>query len=413
MTRPDITLAPRRILFVEFNTDGTVGGSHTCLLELVEHLDREKFEPFVWFYQDNDLVRSFSRVATTFVEPPPTPIQLSATHRLPKAAVSAVRYLRKALNALRLIVLPTIEHAMVLRRHRIDLVHLNNRVQNGVDWLYAAKLVGARCITHQRGGGPPTRLRRARYFDKVLCVSNQIRDDLLRTDPALHQSTLTIYDGIDVDEFVAAIDEGTPATLRRELGLPAEAFLIGMVGNIKEWKGQLVVAQAFALVRAKAPHAHLIFVGTCSTLPEDQAYLRQLQRFISDAGLGGSISLLGFRKDVPSVMNAMDVVVHASISPEPYGRVILEAMALSKPVIASDHGGPREIIENGVSGFLTAPSDRDDLARCLLELIGSPDLRRTIGRQALQRIITKFTTTQAVLEFEQVYSVVLDTRSRR
>jgi glycosyltransferase involved in cell wall biosynthesis len=82
-------------------------------------------------------------------------------------------------------------------------------------------------------------------------------------------------------------------------------------------------------------------------------------------------------------------------------------------VIATDHGGPREIIENGVSGFLTAPSDSDGLARCLLELISSPDLRRTIGRQALQRINTKFTTNQAVLEFEQVYSAVLDTpRSR-
>ena len=396
-------------MFVEFNTDGTVGGSHTCLLELVEHLNREKFEPLVWFYQDNYLVRKFSEVATTFVGPPPAAIQLSATDRLPKPAASAVRYLRKALNALRLVVLPTMRHALVLRRHRIDLLHLNNGVQNGVDWLYAAKLARVRCVAHQRGDGPPTRMRRSEHFDKVLCVSNQIRDDLVRVDPALQQSTLTIYDGIDVDEFVASIDEGTPAALRRSLGVPADACLIGMVGNIKEWKGQLIVAQAFALLRAKAPNAHLVFVGTCSNLAEDQAYLEQLQRFIADAGMGSSVTFLGFRQDAASVMNAMDVVVHASTLPEPYGRVIIEAMALSKPVIATDHGGPREIIENGVSGFLTAPSDSEALARCLLDLISSPDLRRRIGRQALQRVNAKFSTTQAVLEFEQAYAAVLDT----
>ena len=160
---------------------------------------------------------------------------------------------------------------------------------------------------------------------------------------------------------------------------------------------------------AKAPNAHLVFVGTCSHLPEDQAYLQQLQRFIADAGMGSSVTFLGFRQDAASVMNAMDVVVHASTLPEPYGRVIIEAMALSKPVIATDHGGPREIIENGVSGFLTAPSDSEALAGCLLDLICSPDLRRTIGRQALQRINAKFSTTQAVLEFEQAYAAVLDT----
>ena len=401
--------APKRILFAELNTDGTVGGSHTCLLELVEHMNREKFEPVVLFYQDNSLVRKFSEVATTLVVPAPTPLPpLGALHRLPKIAVLAITYLRKAINSRMLIALPTIAHARLLRRYRIDLVHLNNGVQVGLDWLYAARLVGARCIAHQRGDRPATRLRRSRHFDKVLCVSDQIRDELIDQDPALDRSAITIYDGVDVGEFVAGIDEGARDELCRELAIPPDTFLIGMVGNIKEWKGQLVVAQAFALIQAKASNAHLLFVGGCSTLAEDQAYMEDLQRFIENAGLSARVAFLGFREDAPSVMNAIDVIVHASTLPEPYGRVLLEAMALGKPVIATDHGGPREIIENGTSGFLVAPSNPKELARCLLDLINSSDLRSTIGRQALTRINTRFSTTQAVLEFEQIYSAVLD-----
>ena len=112
---------------------------------------------------------------------------------------------------------------------------------------------------------------------------------------------------------------------------------------------------------------------------------------------------------MPSVMNALDVFVHASVQPEPYGRVILEAMALGKPVIATDHGGPREIIEDGLSGFLVSPNDPEDLARCLQHLLNSPELRRKIGQHGLKRLVTKFSTTQAVLDFERVYSAVLET----
>ena len=193
MSKLDTAPRRRRILFVEFNTDGTVGGSHTCLLDLIEHLDREKFESFAFFYQDNSLVGKFSQVATTFVEPPPTSSQSPyVVHHLPQAAVSIVNLLRKAINGLRLVVLPTIRHARLLRRHRIELVLLNNGLQVGLDWLVAAKLVGARCIAHQRGNVPETRLRRARHFDKILCVSRQIRDELIRHDPDPPRSAITI-----------------------------------------------------------------------------------------------------------------------------------------------------------------------------------------------------------------------------
>jgi glycosyltransferase involved in cell wall biosynthesis len=119
------------------------------------------------------------------------------------------------------------------------------------------------------------------------------------------------------------------------------------------------------------------------------------------------VTFTGYRSDVGAIVNALDVLVHTSITPEPLGRVILEGMALEKPVVATRHGGPLEIIESGRSGFLIPPDDPDALAASIMQLLESPELRISIGRAAKGRVMKEFSVARYVDQVQAVYRSLL------
>jgi glycosyltransferase involved in cell wall biosynthesis len=399
-------MRPKRILFAELNTDNTVGGSHTCLLDLLEHIDRTKFEPYVLFYQDNSLVSKFAALAKIIIVPPPMPLLLpDGVRRLPKPVAAVFTLMAKVVNANRLIARPAAMHWRVLRQHRIELVHLNNAIHIGLDWLLAARFAGVRCIAHQRGFGVHARVPFARRFDKIVCMSDQICQHLLRHDPGLRNAASVIYDGIDIERLTQNLRP--PQDVKIELGIAPASFVVGMVGNIKEWKGQHVVVEAMRLMRAQGIDVHGVFVGSVSPEPVDQLYSRRLKHSIDEGGLDQKVTFTGFRKDVPDLINAVDVLIHASTRPEPFGRVILEGMALGKPVIATDQGGPQEIIEDASSGFLVPPQNATALADRLTQLQRSPEYRRAIGRRAVERVDHKFNAADTSRQIERLYSTLL------
>ena len=122
----------------------------------------------------------------------------------------------------------------------------------------------------------------------------------------------------------------------RELGVPADAPCLGIAGNIQEWKGQHVLVEAMAS-SPRSPDVHCVIVGGVHRAGE--GYAASCSARIAALGLAQRVHFIGFRDDIPDVMNAWDVVVHASVRPEPFGRVILEGMLLGKPVIATAAGG--------------------------------------------------------------------------
>ena len=189
-----------------------------------------------------------------------------------------------------------------------------------------------------------------------------------------------IHNGIDEAPFNVLGDEHK--VLRRRLGLRDEETVVGMFGRIAPWKGQHVLLQALERVTG----VRALIVG--EALFGEQEYRRELERFLERRGLRERVSLLGYRDDVPVLMKAVDIVVHASTEPEPFGRVIVEAMFAERPVIAAGAGGVTEIVTDGTDGLLVTPNDPEALASALTSLIENPALAHqlaTAGRKKAER----------------------------
>jgi len=170
-----------------------------------------------------------------------------------------------------------------------------------------------------------------------------------------------VANGLDV-----APSDRRPAELRRELGLP-EGPLVGVFSRLAAWKGQHVVVQALA----QLPGVSCIIAG--DALFGEQAYAASLAKMVDELGLADRVHFLGPRSDVPKLMQAVDVMVHPSTAPEPFGRTLVEAMLAGVPVIATDTGAASDILEAGRAGVLVPPNDPEALSASIARILARPD----------------------------------------
>src|SRR5262249_31786566 len=150
------------------------------------------------------------------------------------------------------------------------------------------------------------------------------------------------------------------------------------------WKGQHVALAAVAAL----PEVQLIVVG--DAMFGERAYADDLRRRAKDLGIADRVHFLGFRTDVAYLMRMVDIVLHTSVAAEPFGRVILEGMLAERPVVATDAGGAREIVLNGLTGLLVPPGDPQALRVAMAELLPDAERRRGMGMLGRQRAIADF-----------------------
>ena len=388
--------AAKRILYVEGNVDGTVGGSYFSLLYLVSNLDRSRFDPTVVFAADTALMPQFHAAGVRTAIRPMAPAS--------RLGGAAGRLVSKVINFWTGMVLEPIRLAAYLRRERIDLVHLNNSIVRNHSWMVGAMLARIPCITHERGINErfPLRARLlARRLSAVICISAAVRQNFV--DRGLGGLRLvTIHNGLDPETMRP---NRSAAEIRSELGLGPERRLVGMIGNIKQWKGQTVVIRAIGLLRDTFPDLICVFVGDSS--PADAAYGREVEALIDELGLRGRIVITGYRTDVADHVAALEVQIHASIAPEPFGRVLLEAMALSKPLVASGGGAVPEIVTDGETGLLFAPGDAGSLATALGSLLADPARAVSMGRAGRLRLEKEFSISHNLAETQRLYERLL------
>jgi glycosyltransferase involved in cell wall biosynthesis len=196
-----------------------------------------------------------------------------------------------------------------------------------------------------------------------------------------HRPTPLVYPGVALDRFEPAALP-SPQAARQKLGLPLHGPLIGIVGRLQRWKGMHVLVQAMPKVLQKCPDAHCVVVGGKHDLEPD--YEDFLKSEIATLGLQEKVIMPGLQRNIPEWVQAMDVFVHAS-DKEPFGIVIIEAMALGKPVIAGDAGGPTEIITDGINGLLTPYGDSEALAIAILRYLDEPEFAQNVAIAARQR----------------------------
>jgi glycosyltransferase involved in cell wall biosynthesis len=389
--------APARVLIIESNEDGTVGGSHQVLFDLAKRLDRAHFEPVVLFNQDNVFV---GRLRCRGIEV----VVFDEISRKEREINRSGGRLRKLLGFGAAVV----RRSRELARLRIDLVHLNNSPAVGNDnWLPAARMLGIPCVASAAGGArPPRRLIHRwlyRRFDVYLAASRYMAG-ILRSHGVNPDRIDLVYPGVDFDALHAARTRSRDS-VRGDLGVGPQQLLVLMVGNIRPWKGQLEVIQALRLlpedIRA---HIRLFLAGATATA--DVEYEARLRREIAAAGLADCVTFLGSREDVADLYGAADIAVHASITPEPFGLVVVEAMAFNCAVIAASSGGPGEVITIA-TGMLCDPSAPQEYARALEQLVRDEELRRAIGAAASARAAV-FNVERNVDAVSRAYRRALD-----
>lgn len=196
-----------------------------------------------------------------------------------------------------------------------------------------------------------------------------------------------IYNGVDTDLFCPSPATGS---LRRELGLGEHSILVANVGQICLRKGQTLLAEAAAALAQDCPEAHYLFVGQRhSQKAESVAYEESIHKIFQQAGMDDRLFCLGFRSDMPSLLNEIDLLVHTAHQ-EPLGRVLLEAAACGRPIVATDVGGTREILTDQTSAVLVPPNDLDALTAAIPSLLNDQDRRMKLGRQARARVLEVF-----------------------
>lgn len=389
----------KRILYIEANRDGTVGGSYYSLLYLLQRLDKTRYEPHVLFCQDNDLIPAFKKV---------TP-HVYINDFGPSGSPVCRNWIEVAMQPSRLVtevLLRQIPIRKILRRIKPDLVHLNNGYSVLHEWMLACYLHGIKVLSHDRGTRYPCSLRTrmfVRLLDATISVSESYRNNLIRQNLKVKRIR-RVYNGLDVERMAERIDLEAIKSIRSELDLNGGVPVIGIVGNIDRWKGQMVVLQAVKRLKTKCPLIKCLIVGAVNRGAE--GYKSELERYVAENGLEGNVVFMGFRQDIANVLSVMDVMVHASIDPEPFGRVILEGMALEKPIVATNAGGPAELITNGEDGLLVPMGDEVSMASAIDEFIGDMERARNMGKKGREKLEKLFSIERMTKETETIYEEI-------
>ena len=393
---------PANVLYCENNVDGTVGGSYYSLLYLVKGIDRSKYNPIVIFYTDHRLLPAFREAGVETLLWRKVGSFAFAAHF--RGALGWLRapmlVLQKGLNFVSGFLVPALQRAWFLRRRHVRLVHLNNSVLYNHDWMLASRLTGIPCVTHERGINerfPAAAKHFGAGLKAVICISEAVRDNMRRRG-ADFGNLVTIHNGLDPAMMRITRDAGE---LRKALGLNADAIVVGMIGNIKAWKGQDTLIRAIDHVRGRVPSVRCVLVG--DTSPADREYEQSLRALVGSLGLERHVIFTGFQQHVADFLMMFDVVVHASVLPEPFGRVILEAMACRKPVIGARAGAIPEIVDEGKTGLTFEPGDAAALADAALRLVEDPEHCREMGERGYERLVRQFDISQNIKATERLY----------
>ena len=295
--------------------------------------------------------------------------------------------------------------ARLLRHEGVALVHCNS-LKADIYGAVAGRLAGLRVLWHVRDHIDPSylpgkvvslfRALAQRWPAAVVANSQSTLETLFPQGTQSRQLRQVIYDGLMESELRSPLPPPFTSWTRAQ---PR----IALLGRIVPWKGQHVFLEAARLLTERGIEAQYQIIG--APLFGEHDYEAELRR--QAAPLGERVSFLGFRSDVPTLLKELDILAHCSISPEPFGQVVVEGMAEGVCVVASDGGGVREILVDGESGIRTPMRDAKALADALEGLLREPERASRLGRAAYARVRENFTAAQSARAVESVYEKLM------
>jgi len=231
--------------------------------------------------------------------------------------------------------------------------------------------------------------------DRLVCVSQAVADQF--TYLSERSRLVVLHNGFPRDEY-ESVSSDRIARFATTYGVTGKV-VVGVVGRIKcGRKGQDVFLRAAALLKDDFPNAVFVLIG--SPFPGNEAHLKEVQHIVQILRLEDRVVYTGDVDDIKAAYAALDVSVLPSALPEPFGGVVIESMALGKPVVGTNVGGTPEQIEEGVTGFLVEPNDATSLTAAIRQLLADSDLRRRMGAAGRRLYLDRF-------EFEHFYETIL------
>ena len=376
------------ILYVSHTSQ--LGGAERSLLLLIEHIDRARFNPTAVVPQAGPLTDKLDAISVPWrtarmarLKRTLNPARLCRTFTMWRRAISQIERLIGELG--------------------IDLVHANATIPQ----LFAspaAKRAGVPCVWHVRDvrspGGWVDRMV-TRNASAIIATSNAVKNGLHHQAFA-KPKTCVIHNGVDTAKF----KPGDRMALRIELGLTGSTPLAGIVGQIVPWKGHERFLEACAIAAKELPDARFIVAGD-DQFGDHPGLVNRLKDEARSLGLGDRVMFLGWRDDAVAVMNALDVLVVSSET-EPFGRVVIEAMACGKPVVSFRCGGPAEIIEHEKTGLLVTPRDTAEMAASIIHVLSGPANAEEMGRLGREAVCERFSAESHAANVQDTYARLLD-----
>lgn len=292
-----------------------------------------------------------------------------------------------------------------LIHHKIDLIH-SNTLAVLLGAFYAKwKRINHLWHVHEIIEKPDFANKLYRFLvnslsSKVVFNSKASFRSLVQSNQDLKTKSSIIYNGIEKPNKSYNLDEINNFRAE-EMGLASDALLIGIVGRISRWKGQLLLLEAFEKLQTENAKIYLLIIG--SPPPDQDHYLSDLKNAIVSKGLEDKVQIHPFTLEIWKYWASIDIAVVPSTEPEPFGLVAIEAMLLGKPVIAAAHGGLTEIIEHKETGWLFKPNDVNNLYSALKQLIENKTLRKKLGSNAKVNVEDRFSIEKYVQNFSNLY----------
>jgi len=360
-------MRPKVLLFFEY---GTLNGGEFSLLAMLEELGQTEFE---------------------FVAAAPASGML--TERLEQCGVQVLPLTLRDTRNQKLSIEQINSHLVELvTRVSPDLVHSNSLSMGRMVGRIASQL-SIRCTSHIRD---IIRLNKTSVSDLnrsagLIAVSNATKQFHVEQG-ILSDKLQVIYNGVNTELFRPA-----PATgiLKQELCLGDSAVLCANIGQICLRKGQTMLAHAAVLLAKEFPELNYLFIGQRhSQKQESVAYENAIGLIFREAGIEESLFRLGFREDIPLILNEVDLVVHTARQ-EPLGRVLLEAASCGQAIVATEVGGTAEILTDGISAILVRPNDLEALTAAIRRMLTDHKFRIRLGQQARKHAIEMFSLPTA------------------
>ncbi|HEY4428657.1 MAG TPA: glycosyltransferase family 4 protein [Solirubrobacteraceae bacterium] len=384
------------VLYV--NHTGVVSGGERSLLSLVAALPPEVAALVA--SPHGDLQEALDRlgVATTAITGTAGSLRLHPLHT-PQALAELSR--------------ASLQVSRAARRHHADVVHANS-IRAGIV-AALARVSPAAKVVHVRDCLPPGPLSTATMrliaatATTVLANSRYTAASVRALAP--HARTEVVYNAVDLARWdPQRIDRAAARGALGEAG--RRRVLLGVVAQLSPWKGQDTAIEALSLLRDAGVDAHLLLIGSAkfvarATRFDNEAYVTGLRRLVATAGLEDRVSWLGEREDVPQLMRALDVLLLPSWE-EPFGRALVEAMALGVPVVSTNVGGPNEIVQHGREGLLVAPRQPAAWAEAIQRIADSPSLASEMGSAGRLTAQARFSVDHHVAATLAVYSRALE-----